>query len=246
MEITESEIITFHAICNFVNALADFYEEKFHPLKLYKHLLSKTAAQDSEMIRQHIGEFKIFCDKNREQIKQRDYNFSKKNRINFSKKVYIDLKKIMQMGNDETREVIWEHIFYICARISPFEQIRENLKKIQEEKKENSKEIDFLSGLTNVLDKNTGDNPAELLNSVASSGILTNMVTDLQSGNLDIGKLMGTVQGMLSTLMTQGMTQEMTQEMTQISQNLEVEENDEDEIPALELQTHENSEKEDN
>ena len=82
------------------------------------------------------------------------------------------------------------------------------MKQLSEESKnQDNKEIDFLENIINrvedAVDPNS-NNPMEAVSGIMSSGIFTDLVSGmgngLQNGDLDLNKLLGTVQKMVSKL----------------------------------------------
>lgn len=128
--ITDKDLIAFRAISSFVDELSSIFEKKQHPLKLYKRLITKTTLNHESAIVKHIETFKAFCIDNRDPIKNR--NISKlEGRIEYSARVFIDLKEIMsdQENDTETIDAIWNHMLAISAIVDPENKTKEILKK---------------------------------------------------------------------------------------------------------------------
>jgi hypothetical protein len=69
---TDYNIITFKAICTFVNDLSEIFSNENHSLKLYDRLIKKTTLSHDKAISKHIQAFKIFCKENRDAILNKD------------------------------------------------------------------------------------------------------------------------------------------------------------------------------
>ena len=201
---TDTSLITFKTISNFTNDLGEVFSEKHRPLKLYAHLINKTTLAHEKPIEKHIEAFKLFCVANRDAISKRAVNKLSKEKIIYSKKVYINMKEIFQMADTETTGVIWMHLLTISALVDPAGKAREILK--EEAGKGGDEEINFLTDIISKVEANVkpNSNPMEAISSIMQSGIFTELVSGmgngLQDGSLDLEKLMGTVQKMVTKL----------------------------------------------
>ena len=213
------ELITFNCISKFVGELSDLYGKKQKSLAYYKRLLDKTTISNVEPIKKHIKAFKTFCVDNRDIIHSKDsekIKESSSNIIMYSNLVCIDMGHIFRLiSKEETTEeinditeAVWKHILTISAMIDPAGKAKEILKKNNKnsEKKDEGNEFDFISGIIDKVEKNVdpNSNPMEAVTSIMQSGVFTDMIGDmsknLQEGNLDLGKLMGTVTGLVSNM----------------------------------------------
>lgn len=210
----ELNLITFNAISKFVGELGELYGKKQRSLSLYKRLIKKTSICNEGPIQKHITTFRKFCVDNREAIRSKNSSNLTTSQIKYSETALIDMKEIFTLVDKETkdeaheiRESIWKHILTISALVDPAGKAKDILKESVAKSSANSgHEVDFIA---NIIDKveNTVDpnaNPMEAVSSIMQSGIFTDLITDmnngLQSGNLDLSKLMGAVTGMVSTL----------------------------------------------
>ena len=199
----DKNLSIFRAITNFVKCLNDCYGPKQKSLQLYGRLISKTTIADDVPINRHIEGFNRFCSENKEAILNKSVN----------EKVYINIKNILKQSDKSEQEIIWKHLLAIYALIDPHSRAKEKLKDVLEkDKKTSGKESDFLF---NIFDKvgntmessNLGEstgNPMEAITKMMSSGVFTDIVGSmsegLESGDLDLGKLMGSMQGMVSSI----------------------------------------------
>ena len=200
---TDTSLITFKTISNFTNDLGEVFSEKHRPLKLYAHLINKTTLAHEKPIEKHIEAFRNFCVANRESILNRKTRLEKE-KIVYSKRVFINMKEIFQMADPDTTRVIWMHLLTISALVDPAGKAREILK--EEAQKGGGQEVDFLSDIISKVEANVkpDSNPMEAVSSIMKSGIFSELVSGmgngLQDGSLDLGKLMGTVQKMVTKL----------------------------------------------
>lgn len=203
MNNSDYNLLTFKAISDFTKELGEIFatKDKNHSLKLYEHLLNKTTLTHEKAIKKHIDAFRDFCVSNREAILNKDYRSFVLNKVVYSSRVYIDFLNIFKDSDNETSSVIWKHLLTISALVDPAGKAK---KALQESK--DSKEANFLSDIINKVESNVkpNSNPLEAVNSIMSSGIfndlLSGMNSGIQNGELDLGKLMGTVQTMCASL----------------------------------------------
>jgi hypothetical protein len=212
---SDTDLLTFKAISNFVTELNELFGKKQHSLMLYARLINKTTIMHEQPILKHIGGFKSFCVSNRDAILKREHKQFVKNDITYSEgKVFIDMKQIFSLADKETQEAIWNHILTISAFVDPAgkakEILRENSRK-DTNNEVNDHETAFISKIIDRVEQTVGDentDPTAAISSIMSSGVLTELIggmqTGLQDGSLDISRLMGAVQGMVSTMSARG------------------------------------------
>ena len=210
----EINLITFNAISKFVAELSDLYGKKQRSLNLYNRLIKKTTICNEGPIQKHIKAFKKFCVDNREALRTKDVSKLTTDVIKYSETACIDMTGIFTLVSKEEnkddvkeiREAIWKHLLTISALVDPAGKAKEILKESAGSSQNSSQEVDFIAGIIdkveNTVDPNA--NPMEAVSSIMQSGIFNDLISDmnsgLQSGNLDISKLMGAVTGMVSTL----------------------------------------------
>lgn len=210
---TDTSLVSFKAISDYVTSLGDLYSEKLRPLKLYCYLINKTTLSHSKAIESHINAFSKFCTINEKFIMNKNSSEITDGKIIYSDKVYIDMSDIFKAvekeeDSSDILDVIWSHLLTISALVNPESDAKKML-EIQKAKRsvEGGKEGDFMSNIIGKLSEHIGENnssnPMEMIASVAKSGIFTEIMEGmgkgLQDGNLDIGKLMNSVQGLMGT-----------------------------------------------
>lgn len=118
------------------------------------------------------------------------------------------MKLIFEWADRDTTNTIWKYLLILSAYLSPSANVKKVLKETLETIPENEdSESKFLEGimkkLENKIDVKSSD-PLELMNQVFSSGVLPDVIKELQEGmakgDLDINKLMGEVSGMMGNL----------------------------------------------
>ena len=201
MNPTDYNLIAFRAITTFTNELSENFGKQNHELKLYDRLIGKTSISHDKAIKKHIDIFREFCIINRDPLILKDFKNFKSTKIEYSDKVFIDFSNIFNKSDSETSEVIWRHLLTISALLDPAGNAKEILKKSKEKS-----EANFLTDIINKVESHVKPdaNPMEAVSSIVSSGVfaelLTGMNDGIQSGSLDLGKLMGAVQTMCTGL----------------------------------------------
>jgi hypothetical protein len=190
----QNSILAFESINKFINDLDFVYGQKNKPLKLYSRLIS--GGQFNE---KHVEIFKKWCVSNEDAIENKDVNKFVEKKIIFSKRIYIDMELIFRLANkdEDNLSVIWSYLLTISAILIPNGKSKMILKK---EVEENKNEDDFLKNIISKIENSVDPNadPMQLLNSVISSGVFTDLMKGLSSGKIDTGKLLNTVQEMAS------------------------------------------------
>jgi hypothetical protein len=202
----------FKAISTFVSDLGECFSQDNHALALYERLLNKTQLAHTEAVEKHITAFRNFCLENKDAIVERKETFSCS--IVYSQKVFIDMNIIFKLNIDEdTRNTIWSHLLTIYALVDPSGPARNMLIKSQSVVKfeGDGEEDDFLNNVISKVEKHINPdttNPQEAIASIMSSGMITDLVsslnTGISSGKLDLAKMMGSVQKMVGTMSDSG------------------------------------------
>jgi hypothetical protein len=203
---TDTSLICFKAIANFISELVELFSKRQRSLKLYGRLISKTTVVHDKSIRKHIDAFRDFCIKNRDAILSKSVEKINMNKISYSEKVYIDMVEIFKLSDKNTSKVIWEHLLCISALVDPAGKAREVLKENLVSGKASEGETNFLNDIINKVESQVDPNanPMEAISSIMKSGIFTDLIdgmnTGFSDGSLDLGKLMSAVQGMVGNL----------------------------------------------
>lgn len=215
MTINDSTLLIFKAITSFVHDMNEIYGEKNKPLLLYAHLIEKTGIIHEEPIRKHIQIFRSFVTENEDAIMQKDEEKMTSPMLQYSEKVHIDMKDIMTMSKEDPmdRENIWKHLLTLSALLNPSSQAKEILRQEKDAAAATaasaSSEDDFLSGLIDKVGKHidpTSSNPMDSMNTLMSSGVfgelMTSMDKGIETGTLDMQKMVGSLQKMIGSLST--------------------------------------------
>lgn len=210
----DQTLIIFNCISKFISELNTQFGEKQRSLQLYSRLIEKTTIVHEEPIKKHIKAFKTFCVNNRDAISKLDYNLLVQQNVTYSERVYVNIHSILKNADRDEKNVVWKYILTISAYLDPSNKAKEILKEsIEKSGNEGGKEEEFLNNIINEVEDQVDptQNPMEAVSNIMQSGLFNNLVgnmnSGLQNGDLDLGKLMGTVQTMVGSLnqMTQNM-----------------------------------------
>jgi len=196
--VSADNLKAFKAIADFVTCLGDAYGDKFKSLQLYCHLIKKTTLMHKKPILKHINAFKEFCIKNRENIEKRDAENFVKKQIIYSLKVFIDIPKIFAVADAGEKRLIWQHLVNISFVLDPAGTAKKALNK-------GGRENEFLTNIINKVEANVDPNadPMKAVTDIMQSGVFTELVgtmgSGLENGDLDLNKLLGSVQSMVTT-----------------------------------------------
>jgi hypothetical protein len=202
----DMHLVSFKAISSFTSELGNLFSKQQRSLKLYCRLINKTTVNHDVSIQKHIDAFKTFCVTNREAIVSKSASKLVMNKISYSQRVFIDMSEIFKLSENDTSQIIWQHLLCISALVDPAGKAKELLKKNLESGKSGELETTFLTDIINKVEQHVDPNanPMEAVSSIMKSGIFTDLIggmnSGLSDGSLDLGKLMGAVQGMVGQL----------------------------------------------
>lgn len=221
----DNTLIVFNSITKFVHSLNECFGEKQRSLQLYSRLIEKTTIIHEGPIQKHITAFQSFCEKNQDAIYEKDETKFTQTNVSYSERVFINMSEIFENASPSEKETIWKHLLLLMVRFDPSGRAKKILKESLKKSKENSEnEENFLNNIINKVEKNVSpsDNPMQAVSSVMSSGLFTDLIgsmtSGLNNGELDLSKLMGTVNGMVSNIADKSdMPPEMAGMMSQMT-----------------------------
>lgn len=189
------ETPVFYSIKNFIIELDELFGTKHKPLALYGRLIQHTSVSHTNAISKHISLFKEFVQRNRSAILSKSVEQLESHRINYNDRVYINIKTIMDMSDDDTRNMIWKHLLVLSAYLDPESDAKTQLMK---EQTENEQQL----VVTNAIQESLG--------SIMKSDFLTDIFKTLPAaggapgGDVDPGKMFGDLMNspMLKDLVT--------------------------------------------
>lgn len=221
----DNTLIVFNSITKFVHSLNECFGEKQRSLQLYSRLIEKTTIIHEGPIQKHITAFKSFCNNNQEAIYEKDETKFTQTNVSYSERVFINMSEIFENASSSEKETIWKHLLLLMVRFDPSGRAKKILKESLKKSKESSEnEENFLNNIINKVEKNVSpsDNPMQAVSSVMSSGLFTDLIgsmtSGLNNGELDLSKLMGTVNGMVNNIADKSdMPPEMAGMMSQMT-----------------------------
>jgi len=205
----EDELKIFTKILSFVNEYKNVFAED--PILKYYKLLKKTPVANTTAIKNHINIFKNWLTYNRDAILQKNKD-NINGILNISANVYLPIKDSLDKADQDTTNSIFKHLLIIFLRIFPDDEAIKTalVTDVVKAKPQppSGNEGDFLNKFMSKIENNFSEteftDPMSATMHMLNSGIFTEMVgsmnTEMQSGNLDLTKLLGSVQGMLGNL----------------------------------------------
>jgi len=214
--LTSKELLAFQAISQFVADADAVGGSTQRSLQLYSRLIDKTTVTSVEAIKKHISGFFRFCSENRDSFKNQDVSTLNSNVIEYSQRVYINIRLLIKNSSAEDQEAIWQHLLTISAIVDPDGKMKEVLtEKAKSEEKSTSTSIvniesdgsaedDFIQNIMKKVEGSVDPNstdPSAALGQIMTGGLMTDMMASMtqgmQNGNLDLGKMMGSLQKMV-------------------------------------------------
>ena len=209
-----SYVKTLRAIKTFVHELNSVHGSDHKELRLYNHLLQKTEFHNKKSMKKHVKIFRNFCAKNRECIVEKSHEDMKFGVISYSNNVKIPIKQIIEKSDAETRSAVWEHLLCILALTNPSTDALNLIKKSLQQGSPGSNtqnEQDFLGQMMGNIQKHlasspaaAGQNPMMMLGSLFQSGMVQNLMSDMQqgvkSGKLNVKTMVNSMKTMLDTV----------------------------------------------
>jgi hypothetical protein len=211
ISLSNTELIIFKSICNFIQDLETEFGYLQRSLKRYARLVNKTTIAHTKPITKHIEVFREFCQSNRDAILSLNRDKLVNSNIQYSELVFIDMENIFSHSDKETANVIWQHLLTISSLVDPSGGARAVLKdkgsKTENQPKKDDTD-DFLSNLMGELKDNIEptSNPMEAFSKLGQSGVVGKIIEDFTSkaedGSLDLGKMLGSFSKMMDNLQT--------------------------------------------
>jgi hypothetical protein len=204
-KLSNETLLPFKAIHGFIMSLNEEFGTVNKPLRLYARLIEQTTFSHEVPIRKHVQGFTQFCVENREAIYTKDASALKEPMIRYSDRVYLNLSELFSLADNDQRKVMWQHLLTISALVDTTGRAKQILK---ESASTTASEANFLSDIIEKVEKNVkvdqSSNPFEAIGQIMNSGIFSELIGSMNdkvnSGQLDLGKMMGVVQSMVSTM----------------------------------------------
>lgn len=212
----------YEAISSFVSDLWEVFgnPKKKSTLAIYKRLLDTTDPKDENRVTKVIEGFQKFLVVFENDIMNNNLdNIPRGTVIRFgtSDIVKLEIQKFIYQSEDDIQEAIRQHLITISAIIQPSKEKINSLRQMEKRKlpelniDSSTKEGAFINDIMNkakdTMENVDTENPGAAIMGLLQSGVIQDMVTGLQSsaqsGEMDMGKLLGTMQGAIGTLMPQ-------------------------------------------
>jgi hypothetical protein len=220
--LSDVHLKAYSAIINLVNDLWSVFETKtMSCIALYNRLCQRIVLSDKDSINKLIIGFETFYDSCGSFVLENKLNKIPVGTIikyGDNQKVCLEIQKYIYQSDDDSREIIRNHLLTIMAILKPEKKTIDELER--KWKEENSKEGKFVSDLLKRTKETMadvdGDNPMAAMMGLMKSGVVPDLINGLQkgvsSGEMDMGKLFSAMSGAMSSLMPK---QESTQEISQ-------------------------------
>ena len=219
-----NNVSIFSAITDFISCIAETYANsgKFHELELYQVLIENTRIVHKEQINHHISLFRDYFRNNMDCILEKDLTKLSDSNIQYSEKVYINLKSIVDISTDDDKKIILEHMMVLVALLCPEEErVMDIIKKATTTSSSpatGSNLFETIFKQVNDSIANSGgddENPMALLGNLLQSDFMNNIVDSIGSNlennnNLDLSDMMQSLTGMISSV-TNNLPQNGTQ-----------------------------------
>lgn len=144
----------------------------YRALERYYHLIFVLKRNDEQNITRHLNAFQDFCIMNKQALNNRDASLIR-TKIVFKGKIFIDIKSILEIANEESKKTIWQYLIVINAYVNPTGDTNNILQEIQQELNSGNDAPNF--------------NPMQLLANLPT-GDLMGMIGGLQGLNSGMGK----------------------------------------------------------
>jgi hypothetical protein len=223
--LAQKNFIYFRKISDFVKDLNEIFKEK--SFALYSRLLSKMSINDDEPIQKHFNAFRALCIANRDAILEKNSELVIEPVIKYSQNIYIDMGFVFRKIDDENRDNVWNHLIVLSTLLDPKSKVNLNKVTNKESSSETKEEISAIPELTNnpnfsrdendliakilgKVEKHIDPNgkPEDAMSNILNSGILPDLIetigSELNSGKIDLMKMMGSMSGMMNQMGGEG------------------------------------------
>lgn len=203
-----NNLVVFKSISDFISSLNECFGKEQKTLQLYARLISRTTISHQDAIEKHISIVKKFLNENKEQILNKDIKFTTF-KFSYNERVYVNLDPIFKKADKSETDVIFAHLLKIFSQVDPESNAKSILRETMKGNKQSGDdkaEENFINNLIENVSKNVNedDDPLKAVSNIMQSGLLTDLIggmsNGINNGELDLGRLMGTVQTMVTSL----------------------------------------------
>lgn len=210
----------FRAIINFIDELWKGFGSKgeVSQLALYHRLIQHVKFTDIASIQKFLSGFMLFFASYDESIINSSMNIPADVKIVYSDRIFLEIGKIVSHSDETTKNILRNHLLNISSILLPTDVKKTKLREIIgvstkpseviEPKslisQDGSAESRFMNGLISKAEAAAKDidssNPAAAITGLFSSGVFQEMLTSMQSevekGDIDPQKLLGSIQSL--------------------------------------------------
>jgi hypothetical protein len=197
----------FKNIAHFISDIHTDFGPRMKTLRLYNRLLSKITSADVESMEVHVRCFQNFFAQN-SRILERVLDQPV---VQYSERIYVNIKSILEWSNGEQTSIIWKHLLFIHAILNP--QVRDDVKQVisqldnEDKNRENKNSTDLLKNMFGKIQKSIPqgtDDPLVAVTSLLSSGAMSEIIgmvhKGMAEGTLDPKKIIGNLPGLMDQL----------------------------------------------
>tara|TARA_X000000950_G_scaffold283485_1_gene384407 strand:+ start:2680 stop:3360 length:681 start_codon:yes stop_codon:yes gene_type:complete len=211
--LTDDDIQKFKVIVNFISDLHEIFGETNDSIEMYNILLEKTGLTNYNAIRKNITIFHEFLEENKNEIEKKDLE-NITGSIKYSDNIILNIKNILQSTDNDNRNEIWNHLSVLYSVI-----FNNNSNIITTNTTTNTNTntttntntnitpsggdafTNIVSKISNNVQNETSDDPGQIMQNMMQNGVFNELVNEMNesisNGDLDIGKMLGSLQNML-------------------------------------------------
>jgi hypothetical protein len=206
----------FNAINNFLTALHNVFE-KNKSIRAYKFLLDKTSISKKEHLLKHINAFLNFYENNQLSFREKSAN-NIVDKISYSDNVFLDIKGLLtSCKDDQIIDCIWNHLYTIIHIIKPESNCKTLISKterdsegadsegvdsegLDSEGKDEDEESSIIKQINDTLNSslNNDKDISSIIQDGNIMGLIGNIQTGVQSGNVNPHKILQGVMNQIS------------------------------------------------
>jgi hypothetical protein len=197
----------------------DTFGKRVSGLSRYNSLLEETTLDKVFAVKKNVRIFTKFIDDNAESIGSGSNEFLSSSVVSYSPNCRIDFTRAMELADESTKNIIWDHIIVIASHIRPACVPKKTKDALVSKTVSNDKMSDDLdlpdtmegnmlkgivSSVASVLDNDDSPtNPMEAFSKLVSTGFVQNLAGQFQeesaSGEIDLNNLLMAFGSMMSS-----------------------------------------------
>jgi hypothetical protein len=199
----------FDKVVLFVKDLKEVFSDE--RVFLFHKLLTNIPDTKPEAREKLANVFSQWILANKEAIAANDADSISDEPIKFTDKVCIPIKELMASTDAETKQSIKKHLLFLLYLVEPSDKLKETLSA---DRAENEFINTFFNKIDDAFNGQQFNDPMTATVQMLNSGIFTDLVQSMNdgvnSGKINLNKLLGNVQGMLGALQETDSTGEIS------------------------------------